>query len=134
MAEVFNFCPTSQVPETLPRELDTVLTMNGWQFTAKPTTPYQRKFRLKLFGLRWILDPVSGLYDSLTTPEINARTLELFYERHEMWLPFDWTHQHLGLMSCRFAAPIVVPAAPQGNNGLIEPLEVTLIHHNPGFA
>lgn len=132
--ETFNFCPNSLVPETLPREVPSVLTMNGWTFTSRPTTPHQRKFRVKLFGLRWFLDDIDDTYDDDTLPTINARALEEFYARHETWAPFNWTHPHLGPLVVRFAAPVTVPAATANSGGLLEPLEITLIHHNPGYA
>lgn len=131
----FDFCPNSQVAVTLPRENANVVTMNGWTFTGRPTTPHQRKFRVKLFGLRWYLDTAGSLseYNTTTDPLHNAARLEEFYSQHEMWLPFDYTHPHRGPMLCRFATPLIVPEGIPNSGGLIEPLEVTLIHHNAGY-
>lgn len=131
--ETFNFCPDSLVPETLPRDPAQVLSMNGWTFSARPTTPHQRKFRVKLYGLKWFLE-TDGTYDSTTSPEINAKALEDFYALHETWAPFNWTHPHLGTLVVRFAAPVIVPAGSVNSGGLIEPLEITLIHHDPGYV
>src|SRR5687767_11090127 len=132
--ETFAFCPDSQVPHTLPREPMGLVTMNGWTFASKPTTPFQRKFRVKLFGLKWFLDEATEQYDAVTSPDINARALELFYEEHETWKPFLWTHPHLGELTVRFASAVEVPPAPPNSGGLLEPLEITLIHHDPGYA
>jgi hypothetical protein len=131
--EVFTFCPSRTVPETLPPESASGTSFNGWTFTAKPGVPYQRKFKLTMHGLRWYTDPDTELYDIITNPDFNARVLEQFYERHQTWKPFDWTHQHLGLMVVRFANPVTVPAAPKNNSAWLDPLEITLVHHNPGF-
>jgi hypothetical protein len=132
MAETFNFCPNGQVPETLPRELTSAMTMNGWTFVSKPTTPYVRKFRVKLHGLRWFLN-TNGLYDVASSQDVNAKLLEEFYERHETWNPFNWVHPHRGTMLVRFASPVIVPAALPASGGFIEPVEVNFVHHNPGY-
>jgi hypothetical protein len=72
--------------------------MNGWFFSSKPKVPYQKTFVVKLQGMRWYLQP-NGLYDEVTNPRYNARRLELFYEAHGMWKPFDFPHPHLGVSS-----------------------------------
>jgi len=132
--DVFNFCPDRNVPETLPRDApQTTMSMNGWQFSSRPTTPYQRKFKLTLHGLRWYLDPVTGLYNYTTDPLFNARALERFYESHETWAPFTLKHQHFGDLTARFATPLTVPAGEQNSGGFIKPVEVMFIHHNPGY-
>lgn len=132
--ETFNFCPNSLVPVTMPRDPQQVLSMNGWSFSAKPTTPFQRRFRVTLHGLRWYTNNTTGLYDSTTNPTINARALELFYERHETWKTFTWVHPHLGSLTCRFGASLTVPEGLPNANGLIGPLEITIIHNDPGFS
>lgn len=133
MVDTFNFCPNSQVPVTTPRDPVSVVTMNGWTFTAKPTTPYVRRFKLTLHGLRWLLTGV-GIYDATTTPTINAAALEAFYKAHEGWDPFYWQHPHIAApLLVRFASPVTVPAAMPNSGGWIEPLEIDLIEHNPGY-
>lgn len=130
----FDFCPNSQVPQTSPREGAQVITLNGWAFTSKPTTPMVRTITLTLHGLHWILD-ANDEYDETITPQVNARALELFYEDHEMWKPFDWMHPHTGVtQQYRFASTVVVPPGISGGSGLISPLEVQLIEHNPGYS
>lgn len=134
--DTFDFSPERYVPETIARDATaTAITMNGWQFVAKPTTPYQRKFKLTLHGLRWYLDDQSGFYDPNRNPKFNARRLELFYQQHEQWKPFNFVHQHLGFkpILCRFATTLNVPAGQQNSGGLLAPLEVQLIEHNPGY-
>ena len=130
---VFTFAPERNVPVTLPRDGGaTVVSLNGWQFSSRPTTPYQKRFRVTLYGMRWYLQP-GGLFDTTTNPHFNARALEAFYEEHEQWKPFTFPHQHFGSLECRFAAPLAVPESIKDSNGLIAPFEIQLIHHNPGF-
>lgn len=124
--ETFSFCPERQVPETLARETSNTVTMNGWMFAARPVSPMQRRFRVRLHGLRWYLN-TDDTYDATTNPTFNARALELFYEEHEQWKTFQWNHPHLGLLQVKFAAPVNVPAAPAGNDGMLEALEINLV-------
>jgi hypothetical protein len=124
--EIFNFSPNSIVPETIPRENSNVISMGGWLFSARPTSPMQRKFRLRLHGLRWYLNG-DDTYDESSNTSINARALEQFYEDHEMWNPFVFPHPHLGDIVCYFASPVTVPAAIPDGNGWLEPLEITLV-------
>lgn len=131
--DIFDFCPNRNVPENLPREApQTTMSLGGWQFSARPTTPYQRKVKLTLHGLRWYLKE-DGTYDFDTNAQFNARALERFYEAHETWLPFTLKHQHFGDMTVRFATPVTVPAGEMNSGGFIKPIEVTFIHHNPGY-
>jgi hypothetical protein len=134
MMKTFKFCPDSLVPETLVRENAQVMSLGGWQFTARPTTPFQRRFKITLHGLRWYTYD-DGRYDPVTDPDHNAHLLERFYAEHEMWKPFTWVHPHIGYapIECRFQSLLNVPAAIPNSAGLIEPLEVNLIEHNPGF-
>jgi hypothetical protein len=67
------------------------------------------------------------LYNSTTDPQRNARALELFYDTHEQWDPFVYTHPHLGRLWVRFAAPVNVPAAAPNSGGLIEAFEIELV-------
>lgn len=134
MTQTFNFCPDRNVPETMPREpAASVMTMNAWQFSARPNTPYQRRFKVTLHGLRWYL-AADGTYDFTTNENFNARALERFYEAHETWAPFIFPHQHFGNLLCRFVAPVQVPAGEMNSGGFIKPVEVMLIQHNPGYG
>jgi hypothetical protein len=135
MVDTFSFCPNSLVPVTMPREPVQVVSFNGWQFTAKPTTPYQRRFKVTLHGMKWFLNSATGVYDSTTTPTINARALELFYQAHEGWDPFLWQHPHIATpLTVRFGAPVVVPEALPNSGGRCAPLEINLIEHNAGYT
>lgn len=131
--ELFNFCPERNVPVTLPREpAASIMTMGAWQFSSRPTTPYQRRFRVTLHGLTWYLN-ADGTFDSTTNANFNARALERFYERHETWKPFTFRHQHFGDILCRFNAALEVPAGVRNSGGRCDPVDVMLIQHNPGY-
>lgn len=130
----FSFCPERNVPETLARDgMPMGVSMNGWQFTARPTTPFQRRFKVTLHGLRWYTNPSTGVYDLSTNPTFNAAALEAFYKEHELWKSFVFPHQHIGSIDVRFFSPVNVPAGKQNSAGLIEAFEVMLIEHNPGY-
>lgn len=132
MAGTFNFCPNSQVPEELPPDPISVVTMNGWSFSAKPSVPYQAKWKVTLHGLRWYLQN-NGLFDTTTDTAHNARLLEEFYRARQTWDTFTWNHPHIGPLTVRFASPLVIPAGVANSGGAIDPVEVTFIHHNPGY-
>lgn len=131
--DIFDFAPDRNVPETLPRDAASGMTMNGWNFSARPTTPYQRTYRVTLHGMRWYTHPVTGLWDVTTNRFFNARRLEEFYERHETWDPFTWYHQHFGELTVRFKNPLTVPKGEINSGGLIPAFEMQLIHHNPSY-
>jgi hypothetical protein len=132
--ETFEFCPNRMVPETLARDTPDGMSLGGWQFTARPTTPFQRRFRITLYGLKWFLDPETDEYDIVEEPEFNARLLELFYQAHETWNPFIFPHPHLGDIVVRFLSPVSVPKGIKDGGGLIDAFEITLVEHNPGYA
>ncbi|WP_156930375.1 hypothetical protein [Sphingomonas jaspsi] len=108
------------------------VSFNGWQFSSRPTVPYQKVFVLKLQGMRWYLQD-NGMFNMSVDPHFNARRLELFYEENGTWDNFDFPHPHLGMLRCRFKEPVEIPAAVPNSNGFIDAFEITLVHHNPGF-
>jgi hypothetical protein len=133
MSGTFDFCPGRCVPRTKPPEASKGMSMGGWFFSSRPVVPYQKSFAVKLQGIRWYLN-ADGTYDAATDPQFNARRLELFYEQHGTWDPFDWQHPHLGLIKVRFKEPVEVAEAIPNSGGLVEGFDIQLVHHNPGFA
>lgn len=134
MSGTFDFCPNSLVPEMIPPDPTNGMSMNGWSFSAKPTIPFQRSWRITLHGMRWYTNAGTGLFDTTTDPTHNAARLEAFYQANGCWDTFSWTHPHIsGAMTVRFKVPVQIPAALSNSGGVINPLEVTLIQHNPGF-
>lgn len=133
MPDTFNFAPNSQVPTILPPDPQSGVSMNGWTFTSRPNVPYQKKFKVVLYGMRWYTNRLTDMFDTATHPTHNARKLELFYEKHGVWLPFVWKHPHLGLLNVRFNSPLQIPEGMPNSGGLIDKVEMTFIHHDPGF-
>lgn len=133
MPDLFDFCPNTRVAEELPPDEQETTSMNGWDFIAKPSIPYRAKWKVTLEGLRWRLNAAGTGLDLATDPTLNAGRLEQFYRSHRKHVPFNFQHEYRGLVLVRFASPLAVPKAIQNSNGLVAPLEMTLIHHNPGF-
>lgn len=132
MSGVFDFCPNSLVPELLPPEAPSGMSLNGWNFSAKPTIPYQRSWKVTLHGLRWYLNS-NGTYDNTTDPTRNARRLEEFYAANQTWDSFTWAHPHEGALTVRFKSPVTVTAGMSRSGGLVPAFEITLVAHNPGY-
>lgn len=133
MAGVFDFCTTSRVITELPPEEPSAISFNGWEFTSAPATPYRRGFLVKLHGLRWYLNSAGDALDVTTDPEHNAGRLQNFYRTNRQYGTFDLDHEYLGTIVCRFSAPVTIPAALPNSDGLVEALEVKLLHYNPGY-
>lgn len=128
----FDFCPKYMVPKTRPPQAASVMSMNGWPFTSRPKVPYQKSFTVKLQGMYWYLSH-GGPYDEITNPRYNARRLELFYEEHGLWKPFNFPHPHLGVLECRFEKAVEVPESMAASGGLIDAFEINLVEHNPRY-
>ena len=133
MAGVFDFAPNSHVAEEIPPEQGNAVSMNGWEFTSKPSVPYRRKFKLTVSGMRWIMNSTQDALDVATNPTLNAGRLLQFWQDNLMWDTFTYDHEYLGTITCRFAAPVSVPKAIPNSNGLVPDFDITLVHHNPGF-
>lgn len=131
MPGAFDFAPNSHLAVELPPEELGVVSFNGWDFTAKPSVPYRARFRLTLTGMRWYLS--GGALDVTTNPTMNAGRLLNFYKTNRRFGTFTYAHEYLGTITCRFAESVQIPAAIPSSNGLIEVIELGLIHHNPGF-
>jgi hypothetical protein len=130
---VFDFAPNTHVAEEIPPEEATATSMNGWDFTAKPAVPYRRKFKLTMSGMRWFLNENGDGLDLLSDPKHNAGRLLQFYQDHRKWDSFEYHHEYLGQLTCRFDAPVSVPKALPNSNGLVPDFEIQLVHHNPSF-
>jgi hypothetical protein len=120
------------VPRTKPPQASKNVSMNGWSFAAKPNVPFQKTFLVKLQGVTWYLKG-DDQYDISTNPRFNARRLELFYEEHGTWKPFQYRHPHLGVIEVKFKEPIEVPEAIPNSGGLIDGFDIQLVHNNPGY-
>jgi len=131
MPGTFDFAPNSHSAIEIPPDEPEVVSFNGWDFTARPAVPYRRKFRLKLTGMRWYIS--NGTLDVSTNPTLNAGRLLDFYRTNRRFGTFTYAHEYLGTITCRFAEPLTIPEAITNSAGLIDVIEVNLIHHNPSF-
>lgn len=107
--------------------------MNGWDFVAKPQVPYKAKWKVTLDGLKWYLNATGDGLDTTTDPEHNAGRLLMFYRSHRQHVVFQYQHEYLGLLNVRFAEPVQLPKAIPNSSGLVDRMEVTIVHHNPGY-
>jgi hypothetical protein len=133
VADLFDFCVNSRVEEEGAPTEQTVTSMNGWDFVAKPTVPYKAKWKVTLEGLRWYLNAAGNALDTTTDPQHNAGRLLMFYRTNRQHTVFQYQHEFLGLLDVRFAEPLELPKAIQNSGGLCDPVQVTIIHHNPGY-
>lgn len=130
----WTFCPSKMVPVNVPPEQASVMSMNGWNFSAKPSVPFQYSFKVTLYGLQWYTNAGTGLFDRTTNPTFNARAFEDFVRVHGLWKAFVFPHPHLGNIDCRFKTLPMVPPGLAYSDGLIDAFEVELIHHNPSYT
>ena len=133
MISEFRYCPLSRVVEELPPEETSGMSLNGWMFTSKPKVPYRPTFKVTLHGLRWRLTAGGTQLDLITEPDTNAGNLRLFYIEHRLHRRFAFNHEYLGPIYCKFAKPVTIPAAVGNSGGLIQALEVQLIHDSPSW-
>lgn len=133
MSGVFDFAPFTHVAEEIPPEEPDVVTMNGWDFTSRPSVPYKPKFKLTLGGMRWILNEQGTALDLTTDPQHNAGRLLDFYRKNRRFGTFHYTHEFYGTLLVRFAEPVQVPKAYPNSSGLIPDFDVMLVQHNPGY-
>lgn len=133
MSGVFDFAPNSHVAEEIPPEDPAVTSFNGWEFTSRPGVPYRAKFKLTISGMRWRLNTAGNALDVTTDPTMNAGRLLAFWKTNRRWDTFNYQHEYLGLIVCRFADAVSIPKALPDSNGLVPDFEVTLVHHNPGY-
>lgn len=134
MAGTFDFCVATRVAEELPPEETSITSMNGWQYSSKPKTPYRPSFKVTLHGLRWYLNAGGNALDLTTNLDKNAGRLLQFYKARRMWDTFTYNHEYLGAITVRFEKPVTIPAALPNSRGLIAPLEIQLVQHNPSWT
>lgn len=134
MASLFDFCPNSRVEEEIPPEEQAAISMNGWDFVAKPTVPYKAKWKVTLEGLKWYLNAAGTALDVTTDLPHNAGRLLMFYRTNRQNGVFQYQHEFLGLLDVRFAQPVQIPKAIQNSGGICEPVEITIVHHNPAYS
>lgn len=131
--QVFDFCDTSRVIVEVPPQEQQVISMNGWDFSAKPKVPYRREFKTTLYGMRWYLNGAGTALDVATDPTHNIGRLLQFYRDHRMWDSFLINHEYLGQIRVRFNKPVSPPEGLPDAGGRLDGLEVILLEHSPSW-
>jgi hypothetical protein len=127
----FDFCPNSRViVEKAPNE-SSPIQLNGYQYAPKPSAAYQRTFECTLYGMKWYLG--AGGLDESKNPKHNVGRLLKFYREHRLFKPFNLRHEYLGLIQCRFSAPVNPDPAIGNGDGLVEEINISLVHHNARY-
>lgn len=100
----------------------------GYEFSAAPQLPVQRRFRLSFNVMKWEFNG-SGVADATISPDTNIYALIQFYERHYSHKAFIYPHPVFGNITVKFAAdaPFEVPKGILGGTGAVEPFELTLV-------
>lgn len=100
----------------------------GYEFSAAPQEPVQRRFTLHFNALQWFFDE-DGQADETIEPQMNALALDAFYRRHYTWKAFIYPHPVFGPLKVKFAAdtPFEMPKGVEGGTGVTESFELVLI-------
>ena len=100
----------------------------GYEFSAAPQLPVQRRFRLKFPTMAWMRDG-GGLISAAIEPELNIKALIDFYERHYTHKAFIYPHPIFGNLTVKFSAdqPFEVPPSLPGGSGATESFELMLV-------
>ena len=129
----FDFAPGTTVWEEMQPPEVSVVSFRGWDFTAKPSTPYRPTYKLSMRGMRWYLNDAGNALDTTTNPHINAGRLRAFYIANRTWASFYYTHEVLGTALYKFVTPVQIPPAIANSGGLIDTFEVMIVQVNPGY-
>lgn len=73
---VFDFCTHHRVIEEIPPDDPQIMSMNGWDFSAKPKIPYRRTFKTTLNGMQWFMQSSGYIYgpELVTNPGFDDST------------------------------------------------------------
>lgn len=122
----FDF-PYHNTPETIwPESSTRVQFGNSYVFTAPPSAPDQRIFRLFFPALKYYTDS-GGAVDATIEPQLNLQALINFYEEHHLWKPFTYPHPVFGNVEVRFNKPLQVPQGKAGGGGVVEGISLEFI-------
>jgi len=99
----------------------------GYEFSAAPQLPIQRKFRLYFGSISWFKK--DGVWDPTVEPTNNALALIQFYERHYTYKKFIYPHELYGNLTVKFAtdSPFEVPKSLKGGSGVTEEFDLTFV-------
>jgi hypothetical protein len=100
----------------------------GYEFSAAPQEPVQRRFTLNFNAMQWFFNS-SGVAINSTLPTQNIMALDEFYRRHYGHKKFIYPHPQYGNITVKFAAdvPFEMPKGVTGGTGVVEPFSIVLI-------
>lgn len=127
---IFNF-PYHTYSTENPESSFRVKLGGSYQFSAPPSAPDQRIFKLKFPAMKYFVR--DGALDRNAQPQINLALLEDFYDLHKLHATFTYNHPVYGSVACRFNKPLKVPEGTRGGNGVVENIEIELIEM-PGLS
>ncbi len=121
---IFNF-PYHKFSTDNPESSFRMKLGGSYQFTAPPSAPDQRIFKLRFKALRYFI--VNGVVDATVNPEMNLARLEQFYALHKMHLAFVYPHPVYGNVTVSFNKPLMIPEGTEGGQGVYENIEVEFL-------
>ncbi len=100
----------------------------GYEHTAAPQDPLQRRFTLAFNTMVWYKN-AAGEYDPTIDVENNVLALDQFYAEHRYHKSFLYNHPVYGELICKFAtdAPFQMPRGLEGGSGATEGFELVLV-------
>ena len=100
----------------------------GYEFSAAPQLPLQRKFKLKFKAMIWHKDE-TGTPVSSIDPENNILAFDEFYREHLTHIAFYYQHEVYGQLLVKFSSeiPFEMPATLEGGAGVTEEFEINLV-------
>jgi hypothetical protein len=124
--ETFNFA--YHTPTTVFPKGDGFKFGRGWEFSAAPQLPIQRRFILHFNAVKWFQN-LDGSADLISSPEYNAQLLVDFYERHWSHQKFIYPHPLYGDITVKFAPeePLQIPKTQEGGMGVTDSFQITLV-------
>lgn len=86
---------------------------NSYEFTVRPVAPPQRTITLH-FEQMTVFGNADGSPNYTQNIAINFNALEKFYQEHQLWKTFLYTHPIYGPLNVRFAEPLKTPKVTKG--------------------
>ena len=99
---------------------------NSYIFTAEPTAPDQRTFKLGFTGMKYFLNS-GGNLDSTINADRNMKTLIDFYHEHKLHKNFLYNHPVYGMLTVKFNKPLPEPKTIGTGFMVVGEFEVELI-------
>ena len=90
---------------------------DSYMYSAEPTAPDQRIFKLKFKILKYFLGPGDVLPNPNIQPAINLARLTAFYAEHRMWKSFTYPHPVYGDVQVKFNKPLSIPEGIEQGDG-----------------